>query len=137
MNTDALNMREAPSTAATWIAALYPGETATVLEGPQQGDGHSWMKISAPSGEGWAVRSYMMRAEGGQLGTGDTARVFDGELNLRAAGSTGAEIIAVLPDATYVEVLEGPADADGFTWFRVSSSRFGTGWCASEWLARL
>lgn len=83
------------------------------------------------------MRSYMERVEGGSLGIGDTARVFDGELNLRASGSLGAEIIAVLPDATYVEVLEGPEDADGYTWYRVSSSRYGTGWCAAEWLARL
>lgn len=136
MNTDALNIREDASTGSAWVAGLYPGETATVVDGPRDGDGHTWYRIVAPSGEGWAVRAYMVRAEGSPLGQGDTARVFDGELNLRAAGSSGAEIIAVLPDATYVEVLEGPVEADGYMWYRVSSSRFGTGWCASEWLAR-
>ncbi len=137
MTTDALNIRETPSTSGAWVAALYPGETATVIDGPKDGDGHTWMKVVAPSGEGWAVRSYLERIEGSPLPAGTTARVFDGELNLREAGSLGAEIIAVLPDAAYVEVLEGPEDADGYSWYRVSSSRFGTGWCAAEWLARL
>jgi uncharacterized protein YgiM (DUF1202 family) len=137
MNTDALNMREEPSVSAKWLAALYVGETATVTDGPREADGHTWYKIVAPSGEGWAVRSYMERVDDAPLGSGDTARVYDGELNLREAGSTGADVIAVLPDATYVDVLEGPVDADGYLWYRVSSSRFGTGWCAAEWLARL
>ncbi len=79
----------------------------------------------------------MERVDGAGLEPGDTARVFDGELNLREAGSLGAEIIAVLPDATYVEVLEGPVEADDHQWVRVSSSRYGTGWCVTDWLARL
>lgn len=137
MNTDALNIRAEPSTAGEWVAALYQGETASVIDGPREADGYSWWKIVAPSGEGWAVRDYMERVDGAGLEPGDTARVFDGELNLREAGSLGAEIIAVLPDATYVEVLEGPVEADDHQWVRVSSSRYGTGWCVTDWLARL
>lgn len=137
MNTDALNMRSEPSTSSKWTGALYAGETATVIDGPSDGDGHTWMKLVGPSGEGWSVRSYMVRVDGGSLGQGDTARVFDGELNLRSNVSLGAEIIAVLPDATYVEVLDGPVEADGHLWYRVSTSRFGNGWCVSDWLARL
>jgi uncharacterized protein YgiM (DUF1202 family) len=137
MNTDALNMREEPRTSSDWTGALYSGEAATVIDGPREGDGHTWMRLVGPSGEGWSVRTYMVRVEGGSLNPGDTARVFDGELNLRSVGTLGAEIVAVLPDATYVEVLEGPFDADGHSWYRVSTSRFGTGWCVSDWLARL
>src|SRR5690606_19098380 len=56
LDTGALNIRAEPGTAGEWVAALQPGETASVIDGPREADGYSWWKIVAPSGEGWAVR---------------------------------------------------------------------------------
>jgi hypothetical protein len=62
--------------------------------------------------------------------------VIDGELNLRAAPSGGAEVIAVLADGAFVEIIDGREEADGRRWVRVQSSRFGAGWSAEEFLVR-
>jgi hypothetical protein len=70
------------------------------------------------------------------LAAGTRVRVFDGELNLRAQASLGAEIIAVMPDATYAEVIEGPAEADGRNWYRINTSRYGSGWAAGDFLTQ-
>lgn len=67
---------------------------------------------------------------------GDTVRVVDGELNLRADAGLGADVVTIMPDAAWVQVIEGSVQADGYDWYRVSSSRFGTGWSAGEYLAR-
>ena len=64
-------------------------------------------------------------------------RVFDGELNLRSGPSTSDDIIGVLPDGAIVEVLDGPETSGGYDWYRVSSSRYGTGWAVSAWLQRV
>lgn len=134
--TDAVNIRKAPGLQQAWVAGLYPGETAKILKGPKDADGYTWYEVSAPSGTGWAVRNWFAHADAPVLKKGTTARVFDGELNLRAAGSLGADVVAILPDATYVDILAGPETFDDNDWYRVSTSRYGTGWVAGRYLIR-
>jgi hypothetical protein len=46
-------------------------------------------------------------------------------------------IIAVLTSGTTVEVLEGPIEADGFTWWRVrgqATDGLVEGWCVGTYL---
>jgi uncharacterized protein YgiM (DUF1202 family) len=134
VDTDILNVRTKASLSAATVTALTTDESATVTGNPIEAEGFTWVKVRTDNGEGWCVINYLSRTAGNGPRKGDTARVFDGELNLREAGSTGSDIIAVLPDAAYVDILEGPVDGESFDWFRVSSSRYGTGWCAGEWL---
>lgn len=136
VDTDVLNLRAEPSISAPVTATLYLDDVATVSGKPTEADGYAWVQLTSDRGDGWAAAKYLARD--GEQGPrpGDTARVFDGELNLREAASLGSEVIAILPDAARVEVLEGPVGAEEHDWYRVSSSRHGTGWCAGDWLAR-
>ncbi|WP_129671870.1 SH3 domain-containing protein [Candidatus Chloroploca sp. Khr17] len=65
------------------------------------------------------------------LAVGRTARIVN--LNgtvLRARASPGlTEVVARLPDASEVTLVEGPVEADGYVWWRVEAAA-GTGWVA-------
>lgn len=56
-------------------------------------------------------------------------------LNVRARVGTGADnpIIFSLAPGTAVEIIGGPSEADGFTWWQVRGPT-GDGWCAGEFL---
>ncbi|HEV2073624.1 MAG TPA: SH3 domain-containing protein, partial [Thermomicrobiales bacterium] len=135
VDTDLLNIRAEASLSATIVTTLGIDESATVSDRPVEADGFGWVNVTSPKGAGWCVADYLAKVSGNGPRIGDTARVFDGELNLRVATSVGSDVIALIPDAAYVEVLEGPVGAESYDWYRVSTSRFGTGWCAGQWLA--
>lgn len=135
VDTDVLNIRASASLTADITGGLTTDQSATVVGSPVEADGFLWVNVHSDGGNGWCVADFLSRTQGNGPRKGDTARVFDGELNLRETGSLGSEIIAVLPDAAYVEVLEGPVGGEDYDWFRVSTSRYGVGWCAGDWLA--
>ena len=59
-------------------------------------------------------------------------------LRVRAAADPHAEVDAVLPEGTHVEVLEGPVTAGGYIWYRVRyPAGWQTGWAAAPFLAPL
>lgn len=131
-----LNMRSGAGIDAELVSQMNEGDVVTVLSRPEDADGYAWVHVTGTVSDGWVVTRYLTQTEGQPLKVGDRGRVFDGELNLRAAASLGAEIIAVLPDATFVDIIDGPIAADGEQWYRVSTSRYGTGWCSGRWLVR-
>ncbi len=136
VDTDGLNLRAEPGLGGSRITILAPNQQATVVDGPRNEDGYNWLKVNTGSASGWVV-AYLLRWEAtASLGPGATARVFDGELNLREAPGTGSLVVGVLADGAYVDILDGPERADGYDWVRVNSSRFGSGWCVVDYLAR-
>jgi hypothetical protein len=71
------------------------------------------------------------------LTVGATARVVgtDGAtLRGRATPSREAIILARFDEGAVVEVIDGPVEAEGLTWWRVRGSA-GEGWCAADFLA--
>lgn len=136
VDTDGVKLRATPGLDGEWLTVLYTGDTATVTGGPQSVDGYRWYQLATPSNTGWTVGSYLREESAAGLTAGATARVIDGELNLRSAPGTDSEVIGVLADGAYVDVVEGPESADGYDWIRVNSSRFGSGWCVAYLLAR-
>ncbi|HYI24773.1 MAG TPA: SH3 domain-containing protein, partial [Thermomicrobiales bacterium] len=136
VDTDGIKLRERAGLNGKWVATLYSGESALVIGGSTVSDGYTWVKLRAGSGEGWGVASYLARDGKASIRAGHTARVIEGELNLRSSAGTGASVVAVLPDGAHVSVLESPKSANGLEWVRVSSSRYGTGWCATKYLIR-
>jgi hypothetical protein len=136
VDTDGIKLRSAPGLSGTWIDTLFTNATARVTDGPRKVDGYTWYKLAAGSTEGWGVGTYLRVESGSGVGPGMTAKVIDGELNLRAEPGTGSTVIGVLADGARVEVIDGPQDANGYTWLKVSTSRFGTGWAVARYLAR-
>ncbi len=136
LSTDGINVRTTASLSADIVRILLAGDIVYVVDGPRQAEGYTWFKLATDYGDGWAVDRYLKRESAAPLAVGSTARVRDGELNLRADPGQGAEVIGVLADSAFVEVIEGREEADGRQWLRVRSSRFGSGWVAEEFLVR-
>jgi uncharacterized protein YgiM (DUF1202 family) len=135
LNTDGINVRSGPGTSNEMVIIMLNGEEADVVDGPKQADGYDWYKLSNSRGEGWGVADYLEVVSAGAHAVGDDVKVIDGELNLRADIGTGADVVAILPDGAFVEIVEGPETAEGYDWYRVTSSRYGTGWSVGEYLA--
>ncbi len=136
VTSDNLNVRPSPSLSASVSGQLFTGAIVDIVDGPRQADGYTWFKVESSSWSGWTVDVWLARA-GTVIGTGATVRVFGGELNLRSGPSTSDEVVRILPDGAVVEVLDGPESSGGYQWYRVSSSRYGTGWAVSAWLERV
>jgi uncharacterized protein YgiM (DUF1202 family) len=136
INTDGIRLREQAGLNGRWLATLYSGESALVIGAATSADGYTWVRLRSGTREGWGVVSYLKREGKAGFSAGQTARVIEGELNLRSAAGTGNRVVAVLPDGAYVSVLGSPQAAGGIEWVKVSSSRYGTGWCATKYLVR-
>lgn len=78
---------------------------------------------------------------GTALSVGQPARVVAaGGLNMRDASASSGTLLLQLGVGQRVNVLEGPVEADGFTWWRVDDGQGNIGWVADgddtdEWLA--
>lgn len=129
-----LNLRQDPSINGTLIGKLADGSHVVVLDGPTSADGYDWYHLSTDIGTGWAAGQYLVTpAEG--IAVGASVAVADGPLNLRDNASLSANVVGSLPNGTVLDVTDGPTSADGYTWFKVSNTTYGTGWVAGEFLA--
>jgi hypothetical protein len=105
------------------------------------------LATAPPSGPGWVTK---FRLNGGETVDHLAFRVGDiyiiteeGEnLNLRQGPSTSETIIAKLQPGEYVEIIDGPVSADGYTWWRLNlltgSHTVSEGWAVEdqEWYER-
>lgn len=46
----------------------------------------------------------------------------DGYINLRDTPSTGGDVLVLLENGLYVDIIEGPVDSDSYTWWKVRLS---------------
>lgn len=133
---DAVNVREAADVSSAIVTQIDQGESGTISGGSRQANSFTWIQVTVNDQTGWVAKDFVMIDEEDTFAPGITVRIFDGELNLRAAGSLAAEITAILPDATHAEVLAGPEETDGHQWYKVSTSRYGSGWASGMYLKR-
>jgi len=73
------------------------------------------------------------------LGVGVKAKVTGtggSGLNMRAGAGTGHARVKTLGDNTVVEIIGGPKEANGFTWWQVRDETGTTGWVASKYLTQ-
>jgi uncharacterized protein YgiM (DUF1202 family) len=135
VTSDNLNVRPKASISASVRGQLFNGDTVSIVDGPVMADGYAWFEVKG-RWSGWTVDVWLAPASASDITIGSSVRVFGGELNLRRGPSTSDGIVRVLPDGAIVEVLDGPERANGHQWYRVSSSRYGTGWAVAAWLER-
>ncbi len=63
------------------------------------------------------------------IGSNATVTTTDGDsLNMRGGAGRAFDIVAKLPDGTPVTLIDGPQDADGFTWWKVRTADGSEGW---------
>ena len=145
--TEGLNMRSGASTGNGVITVLPAGTTGEIVDGPRSASGYTWWRISTSRGTGWVVENWVTPtgssspgepsdpppSSGGKFTIGGNARVTEG-LNMRNGAGTGNGVITVLPAGTIGEIVDGPRSANGYTWWRISTS-YGTGWVVENWIS--
>lgn len=72
--------------------------------------------------------------EPGVLAVGGAAMVTDDGVNVRGNPTTTAEVLTSLSAGQQVTILDGPVEADGFTWWEVAVSDDSQGWVAGDFL---
>ena len=55
-------------------------------------------------------------------------------LRLRELATTNSKMVILVREGTVLTVLEGPTDADGYTWWKVRTPDGEEGWGAANWL---
>jgi uncharacterized protein YgiM (DUF1202 family) len=137
VDTDILNLRASPGLFATVIARLATNDEGQVVDGPNRADGYDWYRLETDQGTGWSVGDYLVAAGGssGRFESGDAVTVDTDWLRLRTSPSVSAGVIAVMPSGTRLTITSTPRAANGYTWYKVSSGEFGSGWCAGQYLA--
>ena len=74
----------------------------------------------------------------GGLAVGDKVQVTgtSGVLNMRDGPGTGYKIVGSLREGAIVEILDGPKEANGYTWWQVRNEAGTVGWAAGDWLKK-
>lgn len=114
------------------------GSAGYVQAGPQQADGYTWWRVAFNSGEsGWCVAKYLDAApidghgvghdpedDGGEDGGENDPAFVDGDvvqatasLNTRRQPGVDEELVDTVSQGAMAEVVNGPVDADGYTWW--------------------
>jgi uncharacterized protein YgiM (DUF1202 family) len=134
--TDALNLRVAPSLYAGIVTQLVNGDRATVLAGPYRREQRNWYWLRTPSNRGWCDGAFLADYQP-EFTAGEIVAVNTDVLRLRAAPGTSSATLALMPFGTRLKVKRSPVLADGYTWYKVNSGIYGTGWCAAQFLRSL
>lgn len=78
-------------------------------------------------------------AVGEDLSVGDTVKVAGtggAGLNMRAGAGTGHAKVKTLAEGSSVEIIGGPQEADGYTWWQVRDGVGTTGWVVQAYLKK-
>ena len=136
VDTDALNLRRRPRLDSRVVAIMPTGAELVITDGVTRADGYDWYGVSSSRyGNGWCVAEFLTRSSSASgISVGDDVRVIDGELNLRSGPGTSEDVQVVLPDGAALSVVGGPETANGYTWWEVTSSRYGSGWVAGRFI---
>jgi len=156
--TASINLRTGPGTGFSIITVLSSNSYGTVLDGPVPSGGLQWYQVDMGSkGTGWVAGNYLALVSGvtttptrtptrtptvtqttvsGGFPAGSTVRTTAG-VNMRQGPGTGYSVITVLPQNTSCTVQSGPTPANGYQWYRLSCSGYGTGYVAGEYLSQV
>lgn len=131
-----VNVRSGPSTSYDIIGELGGGEALVVVDQSRDGE---WIEIRYGSGRGWVAAEYTTSTRpevfSDQFTFGEQARVNTtgaDTLNVRSTPSVTGQILERVRDGSFVTILDGPREADGFTWWLVVTSRGVQGWVVAS-----
>lgn len=149
-----LNVRSAPTTSGTVLGQFNSNVDCCVLDGPTEANGYVWWKVDSGSLVGWCVENFLALREAqgcvepdpepdpepepdpptNKFAVNDKAYCTDGPLNVRSAATTGAGVLGTVPTNGDVCIMEGPVDANGYTWYKVKYNSL-IGWAVENFLA--
>jgi len=125
-------IREQPTQGPTLQSTLPPLEATTtrqVLPLPTFTSAPAAVSTPTSSTQVETAATLSIGSQAKVVGTGGSG------LNVRSGAGTGNARIKTLPDGTVVEVIGGPKEADGFTWWQIRDQAGVTGWVASKFLS--
>lgn len=73
-------------------------------------------------------------ATGGEIAIGGTVVTNDADINMRPEASTTGDPVATLANGTTLTVVDGPVEAEGYTWWKVEDGNGNTGWVVADFL---
>jgi hypothetical protein len=128
--TPTVRMRAPATQAPTMAATLTGGEAITSTRpviaaptmAPTSAPTATVVPTPVPSGLSVGAKAKVV----GTAGSG---------LNIRSAAGTGHARVKTLREGSVVEIIGGPTDADGLTWWQVRDESGVSGWGASKYLA--
>lgn len=138
VNTGALNLRSQPGVGASLLGTLNRNNEGSIIDGPELVDGMHWWMIRTGQGDGWAVAHYLGPgagdpAVGTGLSIGNTVGVNVDGINVREQATLNSPMRVILLRGEFAEVIDGPVQGDGFTWWMLRTAR-GDGWAVSTYL---
>lgn len=126
---------ETPTAEAGQTEDLMPPATE-----PLRGD----MTVEVPSGEPTLMPTAVIpglntpvptEPVAGEIGPGATVVTFNTDpLRMRDQPSLSGDIVVRLGSGSVLTVLDGPREADGYTWWKVRTEGGREGWVAGNWL---
>lgn len=153
---DGLNVRKDAGVSGERIGRFAPNARVIVLEGPVDTDGYRWWRVGTNQLAGWVAEGDGAEAWlSAQIGErrpvsravrlGDDVVVTTGEggfLKVRIEPGLGAPVEHELDSESQLNVTEGPVEADGYRWWKVTDGQDVTGWAAEgdntdRWLTPL
>lgn len=153
---DGLNVRRDAGVAGERIGRFAPNARVIVLEGPVDSDGYRWWRVGTNQLAGWVAEGdgteTWLSAQLGErrpvrravrLGDDVVVTVSEGGfLKVRTQPGLDAPAEHQLDPETQLNVIEGPVEADGYRWWKVTDDKEVTGWAAEgdntdRWLTPL
>lgn len=141
VTTSAVNYRNAPGLSSTVLAVLPQGTYAVVQDNGTDKDGYTWYLIKLASGgpnpTGYVAGEFLALGSppSGKFNIGDAVYVNSGPLNFRATPSLSGTILRTLQTDDTGQVTDGPAVADGYTWYQLKISTGEVGWAVQDFLS--
>jgi len=136
VGTDGLNLRAEAGLEAEIIETL-PADTEAVIDSePVEVDDLIWYRVSIGNREifAWVAGEFLVVvADPPVIAVGDSIAVNTDLLTIRDGAGLDAAALDTLHYGFAATVIDGPVEADGFTWFQIESDDV-TGWVAGAWL---
>lgn len=153
---EGLNVRKEAGVKGNRIGRFAPNERVTVLEGPVDSDGYRWWRVGTNQLAGWVAEgdgaeTWLSPQMGDKRPTRRAVRLGDevivtvdagGFLKVRSQPGVDGAVEHQLTANTQLSVVEGPVEADGYRWWKVTDNKQITGWAAEgdnteRWLTPL
>ena len=126
INTDALNVRDAPSLNGKVLDVYLSGTQAWITGGPKVSDNIVWYAVNDL---GWVAGNYLIADvrgdnglgnRSGEFSEGDSVYVKADALNVRSQPSLSGQVLDVYLNGETATITGPPVAADGYTWYPVN-----------------
>lgn len=133
-----VNTREQPGLGDDVVAQYDEGEPGEIVNGPVAADGYTWWGIHWTDQNvwGWSVESLIRTRETPPAFQMDQPIHAASTVNTREQPGLGDDVVAQLNEGAPGKIVNGPVDADGYTWWGIHwTDRNVWGWSAEGLLA--